>query len=252
MKGWAAAIMRIWLEVARKRLPSRPQGLAQSNTGEMLVFQARRALDGHGAAAIEVRRFVLGLGKADLRQEVELEIGELFFRDPEHVPAEILAERVGVERVFDVEGARQLLLEPLQDLRREALGLERLVIDLRCVLQGAAADRIADDVFDLIRRIAKRRQRARHHAVDDLEVTAAGQFLELHQGEIGLDAGGVAIHHQADRAGRGDHRGLSVAVSRGLRRAPARRSQAASAASTRSRQSTCALSSGTGRTESAS
>jgi hypothetical protein len=30
MKGWAAAIMRIWLSTERKRLPMRPQGLAQS------------------------------------------------------------------------------------------------------------------------------------------------------------------------------------------------------------------------------
>src|SRR5258708_33535145 len=30
MKDWAAAIMRIWLETERKRLPIRPQGLAQS------------------------------------------------------------------------------------------------------------------------------------------------------------------------------------------------------------------------------
>src|SRR3546814_2890014 len=32
MKGWAAAIMRIWLSADRKRVPSLPQGLAQSNT----------------------------------------------------------------------------------------------------------------------------------------------------------------------------------------------------------------------------
>ncbi len=32
-KGCAAAIMRIWESTERKRLPVRPQGLAQSNTG---------------------------------------------------------------------------------------------------------------------------------------------------------------------------------------------------------------------------
>ena len=48
--------------------------------------------------------------------------------------------------------------------------------------------------------------------VDDLEVAAAGQLLELHQREVGLDAGGVAVHHQADGAGRRDHGGLGVAV----------------------------------------
>ena len=50
-----------------------------------------------------------------------------------------------------------------------------------------------------------------HAAVDDLEIAAARQGLELDQGEIGLDAGGVAIHHQADGAGGRDHGGLGVA-----------------------------------------
>ena len=44
------------------------------------------------------------------------------------------------------------------------------------------------------------------------QVAAAGELFEFHQGEIGLDAGGVAIHHQADGAGRGDHARLRIAV----------------------------------------
>ena len=56
------------------------------------------------------------------------------------------------------------------------------------------------------------RKRFRHGAVDDLEVAAAGELLELHQREVGLDAGGVAIHDEADRAGRRDDGGLRVAV----------------------------------------
>ena len=51
-----------------------------------------------------------------------------------------------------------------------------------------------------------------HGAVDDLEIAAAGELLELDQRKVRLDAGGVAIHHQADRAGRGDDRDLGVAV----------------------------------------
>src|SRR5438477_8317366 len=47
--------------------------------------------------------------------------------------------------------------------------------------------------------------------VDYLEVAAARQLLEFDQGEVGLDAGGVAVHHQPDRAGGGDHRDLGVA-----------------------------------------
>ena len=39
MKGWAAAIMVMWLAQDRKRLPMRPQGLAQSNTGRCSSFR---------------------------------------------------------------------------------------------------------------------------------------------------------------------------------------------------------------------
>ncbi len=74
------------------------------------------------------------------------------------------------------------------------------------------ADGIGLDLGDLALGIAERAQRLGHRAVDDLEVAAAGQLLELHQREVGLDAGGVAIHDQADRAGRRDHRRLRVAV----------------------------------------
>ena len=74
------------------------------------------------------------------------------------------------------------------------------------------ADRINLDLGDLGFAVAERAQGLRHRAVDDLPVAAAGQLLELHQREVGLDAGGVAVHHQADGAGGRDHGGLCVAV----------------------------------------
>ena len=78
--------------------------------------------------------------------------------------------------------------------------------------QRAVADRVGLDLGDVGFAIAERAQRFRHRAVDDLEVAAAGELLELHQREVGLDAGGVAIHHQADGAGGRDHGRLRVAV----------------------------------------
>jgi hypothetical protein len=39
MNGWATAIMWMWLSTERQRLPLRPQGLAQSNTGRCSVFR---------------------------------------------------------------------------------------------------------------------------------------------------------------------------------------------------------------------
>ena len=78
-------------------------------------------------------------------------------------------------------------------------------------LQRTVAERVAFDIGDRVRAVAERAQGPRHEAVDDLEIAAAGQFLELDQREIGLDAGRVAIHHQPDRAGRRDNRDLRVA-----------------------------------------
>ena len=65
-------------------------------------------------------------------------------------------------------------------------------------------------------RVAEAAQRRLDRLVDDLEVAAAGELLELHEREVGLDAGRVAIHHEADRAGRRDDGDLRVAVARDL------------------------------------
>ena len=103
-------------------------------------------------------------------------------------------------------------LELRQHLRREALGGERGVVDRRRLAERAVADRVDLDLGDLVLLVAERAERLRHGAVDDLEVAAAGELLELDQREVRLDAGGVAVHDQADRAGRRDDRGLGVAV----------------------------------------
>ena len=59
--------------------------------------------------------------------------------------------------------------------------------------------------------VADRPQGQRHGLVHNLEHPAAGQLLVLHQRDVGLDAGGVAVHQEGDRAGRGEHGGLGVA-----------------------------------------
>ena len=86
------------------------------------------------------------------------------------------------------------------------------MIDARRMGERRPADRIGDDVGDLLLVVAQRAQRLWHGAIDDLEIAAAGELLELDQRKVGLDAGRVAIHHEPDRAGRRDHRDLGVAV----------------------------------------
>ena len=141
----------------------------------------------------------------------KLRIVDLAGVEAERLDAELLAERPLVEHELDVEGGRQRLLDHGNRLVGEALGLQRRMVDAGRLAERAVADRIGLDLGDLRWRVAEHAQRFRHRAVDDLEVAAAGELLELHQREVGLDAGGVAIHHQADGAGRRDHRHLRVA-----------------------------------------
>ncbi len=85
----------------------------------------------------------------------------------------------------------------------EALGLQGRGVDAGRIGQRAVADGIGLDLGDIGSRDSRARGSAsRHGAVDDLPVAATGELLELHQREVRLDAGGVAIHDQADGAGR--------------------------------------------------
>ena len=90
------------------------------------------------------------------------------------------------------------------------------MVDARRVAQRAVPDRIGHNIGDFRLLVAERAQGQRHCAIDDPEIAAAGQLLELDQGEIRFDSSGVAIHDQADGAGRRDHRGLRVSVAMGL------------------------------------
>ena len=73
-------------------------------------------------------------------------------------------------------------------------------------------NRVFFNVADLVFGIAERCQSNRNGAVDDFEVAATGEFFKLHQCEVRLDPGGVAIHDQTDGAGRGNNGGLCVAI----------------------------------------
>ena len=172
----------------------------------------RRAFHRHRAADVDIGGLDLALGEADRGEQVEARRGNGFGADAERVAHEVLAKRPFVEGEFDVERGRQRLLHLGDRFVGEALGLQGGHVDAGGVGQRAVADGIGLDLRDLALAIAERAQRFGHGAVDDLPVAAAGELLEFHQREIRLDAGGVAIHHQADGAGRRHHGGLRVAV----------------------------------------
>ena len=121
-------------------------------------------------------------------------------------------KRVAREGEADVEGGRDRLFHTLDRRQRS----KPRAASVSWLIAGAPASEPWPTAWATMRSmaacvVAQRLERQRDGAVDDLEVAAAGQLLELHQGEVGLDAGGVAIHHQADRAGGGDDRDLGVA-----------------------------------------
>ena len=75
---------------------------------------------------------------------------------------------------------------------------------------------VRHDVVHLRRAVAQLGQRPRHGLVDDGHRAAAHQLLRLDEPQVGLDAGGVAVHEEPDGARRRQHRGLRVAHAIGL------------------------------------
>ena len=93
----------------------------------------------------------------------------------------------------------------------EVLGLE-----LRRAFDRLALVDVGDDRVHLGGRVSELAQGGRHGLVDDLEEALAHELLVLDEGDVRLDAGGVAIHHERDGSGGGEQRGLRVADAVGL------------------------------------
>ena len=136
----------------------------------------------------------------------------LLLAEPEQVLATVVADCPAVEDEAQLEGSGELLLETLEQLIGESLGLEAGGVDVRAARQGAGATAIEDDCFNLLGRVTKTGQGRRHGSVDDLEIAAAGQLLEFDESEVRFDAGGVAIHQQANGPGGSNDRDLGVAI----------------------------------------
>ena len=87
-----------------------------------------------------------------------------------------------------------------------------LGLDAGSAFDGAGGVDVADDGVHFRLGVAELDERRRHGVVDDLDHAAADELLVLDEGEIGLDAGGVAVHHEADGAGGSEDGDLGVAV----------------------------------------
>ena len=86
------------------------------------------------------------------------------------------------------------------------------MVDEGRALQRLPSHAVGHDLVDLVRWIAQRAQGLGNALVDDLEVAAPRQLLELDEGEVGLDARGVAVHDEPDGARGRQYRHLGVAI----------------------------------------
>ncbi len=178
----------------------------------VLGLQVRRTLDRHRAANVLIGGFNIFGAEAHAREHVEVKVVQLRIGETKHIAAEVIPEAEAVEGKLELECRAQRGFDRLQLLIIEAARAQAVVIDTGRVRKRTRADSVGDDVIDLVAAVPEVLQRQRHRLVDDLEVAAAGELLELHQREVRLDPGGVTIHDQADSPRRGNHGGLRVAV----------------------------------------
>src|SRR5688500_16645150 len=143
-------------------------------------------------------------------KEIELECGVLVRLETESLHRRFTQDK-RVENVPELIHVRQSCFDLAHVFDGEALLQERPPVDMGSADQGAGPDDEANDVLDLLLRIPEILERGRDRLVDDLEVAATGQLLELDESEVRLDPGGITIHLQTDGAGRRDNADLSVA-----------------------------------------
>src|SRR6185312_16928916 len=121
-------------------------------------------------AAIGVRRLYLAARETERGEQVETGLVEPGSVETEPLGAEGLAERPLVEGELDIEGRGDRRLDRGDRGGVEAFFGERFVIDAGCAGKGAVTRCVTLDRRRLRLVVAERRQRLRHHAVDDLEI----------------------------------------------------------------------------------
>ena len=79
-----------------------------------------------------------------------------------------------------------------------------LLLQARGIDDVAMLADVLDDRLIRLLGVAEAAQCLRNRLVHDLHGAAANELLELHEREVRLDTRGVAVHHEADGAGRGE------------------------------------------------
>ena len=179
--------------------------------GIMLLLEKGRSFDGHRATYELVAGVDLGIRKAHGGEHVEAGLVVLLGLEAATLHA-IVAEGIAVEAESDFKGRGCCVLELFEIGIGEAFGAEAVVVDMGRILEGAMAFGIIHDGIHLLLIVAEVLQGLGNALVDNFEVSSAAELLVLHQGKVGLDAGGIAIHQQSDGSCWRDYSSLCVAV----------------------------------------
>ena len=116
-----------------------------------------------------------------------------------------------MQRAF-AAGGFECAVEDADVFFAEAAADDGSVLLVLNVFDGVVGINVSDDALDLIVCVAEGLERGFDGLVDDFESAAACEQFVFHERDIGLDAGGVAIHEEADGAGGCEHGDLCVAV----------------------------------------
>ena len=211
------------LRSASGRLCPDPSAASTRSAAAFRVSSAASALDGLGALAVgDVERLralrsvaIDGDGLQALTPGLEVSLGDVVdgavvrqvdgLRDGSGEERLRRGHHLDVAHVVDRARALRRLEGAVED--GQVLGL-----DAGRAFDGAGGVDVADDGVHLVVVVAELEERGGHGVVDDLDHAAADQLLVLDQREIGLDAGRVAVHHEADGAGGREHGDLRVAI----------------------------------------
>ncbi len=102
--------------------------------------------------------------------------------------------------------------EPIAFLRLESAikNTQMFAQQIRSTFDGVMFLDVLQNVLNLFFGITQALQGGSYRIVYQLDLAAANQLFVLDQGNVRLDTGGIAIHHEADGAGRGNDRDLRI------------------------------------------
>jgi hypothetical protein len=146
----------------------------------VLELQVRGTFDRHAADDHVVGLRDLLDAETEVREQAETGLGQRLHRDAEAVVC-LFTDDPWREREAQLEHPGQGLLDLGDVLVGETRRLEALAVDVRSAEQGVRARDVRDDFCGLRLGIAETPERERHRLIDDLEVAAARELLELDQ-----------------------------------------------------------------------